>query len=63
MPLSKEIADLLPLVAEMDDRHQKDAAKWLRRVIVADDYCKGMTRKEALTLMLLDLQKIQGRRK
>lgn len=63
MPLIKELEDLMPLVADMREEYQQEAAEGLRRIIVSDDYCKGMTQEEALKLMLLDLTAQVERRK
>jgi hypothetical protein len=62
MPLIKELEDLLLLAAEMDERHQKEAAEELRRIIVSEDYGKGMTREEKFKLIRLDIQAVKARR-
>ena len=46
MPLIKEFEDLLPLVAEMDEKHQRWLAGSVRAFILLDEDFRTMSKEE-----------------
>jgi hypothetical protein len=59
MPLIKEIENVLPFVAELPVGVQESIAKWVSRVVVADDDRNTMTQEERLRLRELDDNKFR----
>lgn len=62
MPIIKELEELLPFVADMEEKYQHKAAKDLRRWIVFDEEAKTMTWQERGKLFLMDYHKRTARK-
>ena len=59
MPLIEEIENVLPFVAELPIDLQQSIARWVSRVVVAEEERDTMTREQRARLRELDDDKVR----
>lgn len=56
MPLSKEIEDMLPLLADLPEHWQRSTARWMRSAIRLEEEQRTMTHEQRKHLSLLKMR-------